>query len=462
MQFIKEVKETPISYNCDVLVAGGGTAGVVAAIAAARNGAKTILIDRYNFLGGTMLNGAGPLHSFFNLYKAFPGAKRVQVVRGLPAEIVDRLVACGGSPGHLEQERGGSYDSVITIIDWEIFKEVIFDMMEEAGVQVLLHSMAVDTVREGNSVRGVIIEGKSGREAIMAKVVIDTTGDADVAARAGASFIKMHESTAVGMPFGMCGVDMPRLAAFLENNGMVTQIVHADKGSETDDIVRLGFELKKIPLFREFMEKEGMWGPLGVSRHEGDYSYINGAALKAVDATDTAALSKAEIKLRKQVMTLSRMLKQHIPGFEKAYVSWTPASIGVRYTRAVECEHDMTLDEIVSCKRFDDEVMLYGFHDCAPRIMIKDAGYYGIPYRAFLPKKIEGLLVAGRLITSTWDAHMSTRNTVSCMAQGQAVGTAAALCAKSGTAPRNIDIGLLRDTLLKDGVFLGDEVKPNK
>ncbi|HEX2945946.1 MAG TPA: FAD-dependent oxidoreductase [Clostridia bacterium] len=456
MQYIREVKETPVNYNCDVLVAGGGTAGVVAAIAAARNGADTILVDRYNFLGGTMINGAGPLHSFFNLYKAFPGARKVQVVRGLPSEIIDRLVACGGSPGHLEQDKGGSYDSVITIIDWEIFKEVIFDMMEEAGVRVLLHTMVVDAVTEENIVKGVIIEGKSGREAISAKVVIDTTGDADVAAHAGANFFKMHESTAVGMPFGMCGVDMPRLAAFLEDNGMVSQIVHADKGSEIDDIVRLGFELKKLPLFKEFMEKEGMWGPLGVSRHEGDYSYINGAALKAVDATDTLTLSKAEIKLRKQVMTLARMLKQHIPGFEKAYVSWTPVSIGVRYTRVVECEHDMTLDEIVNCKRFDDEVMLYGFHDCAPRIMIRDAGYYGIPYRAFLPKNTEGLLVAGRLITSTWDAHMSTRNTVSCMAQGQAVGTAAALCAKSGTTPRNIDIGLLRDTLTKDGVFLGD------
>lgn len=457
MQFIKEVKETPIRYHCDVLVAGGGTAGIVAAIAAARNGADTILIDRYNFLGGTMLNGAGPLHSFFNLYKAFPGAKRVQVVRGLPSEIVDRLVAAGGSPGHLEQDKGGSYDSVITIIDWEIFKEVIFDMMEEAGVRVLLHTMVVDTITEDNTVKGVIIEGKSGREAITAKVVIDTTGDADVAAHAGAGFIKMHESTSVGMPFGMCGVDMPRLVAFLEEHDLVNQIVHANKGSEIDDIIRLGFELKKIPLFAEFMEKEGMWGPLGVSRREGDYSYINSASLRAVDATDTEILSKAEMKLRKQVMTLSRMLKQHIPGFEKAYVNWTPVSIGVRYTRVVECEHDMSLNEIVNCKRFEDEVMLYGFHDCAPRIMIKGAGYYGIPYRAFLPKKIEGLLVAGRLITSTWDAHMSTRNTVSCMAQGQAVGTAAALCVKRGTTPRNSDIELLRKTLRKDGVFLGDE-----
>jgi hypothetical protein len=154
-------------------------------------------------------------------------------------------------------------------------------------------------------------------------------------------------------------------------------------------------------------------------------------------------------------MTLAKMLKEHIPGFENAYISWTPVCVGIRYTRVIECGHDMSLEEIVNGKRFDDEVMLYGFHDCAPRIMIKDGGYYGIPYRAFIPNGVEGLLVAGRLITSVWEAHMSTRNTVSCMAQGQAVGTAAALAAKSGVSVRELDVPLLRDTLKKQDVFLG-------
>lgn len=454
-RYIQENLQTPVNYECDVLVAGGGTAGVVAALAAARNGAKTILVERYGFLGGTMLNGAGPLHSFFNLYKAFPGVEKVQVVRGIPSEIVDRMVAAGGSPGHLEQEKGGNYDSVITLIDWEIFKGVIFDMMEEAGVRLLLHTMVVDAIREGNKVIGAIIEGKSGREAILAHTVIDTTGDGDVAAKAGARFIKQHATTKVGMPFGMMNVDMPRLVAFLEENDMVTQLIRGDKGSSVDDVIRLGFDLRKLPLFREYMDKTGMWGPLGASLHENNYSYINSASIPNVDATNTETLSKAEVTLRKQVMTLSAMLKEHIPGFEKAYLSWTPVSVGVRYTRVVECEHDMSLDEIVNAQRFDDEVMLYGFHDCAPRIMIKNGGYYGIPYRAFLPKGVEGLLVAGRLITSTWEAHMSTRNTVSCMAQGQAVGTAAALAAKQNKQPRDLDVQQLRTVLKEQGVFLG-------
>jgi 2-polyprenyl-6-methoxyphenol hydroxylase-like FAD-dependent oxidoreductase len=454
-QFIQESLKTPVRYECDVLVAGGGTAGVVAALAAARNGAKTILIDRYGFLGGTMLNGAGPLHSFFNLYKAFPGVEKIQVVRGIPQEIIDRLVAIGGSPGHLEQEKGGSYDSVITLIDWEIFKGLIFDMLEEAGVRILLHVMAVDTIRKDSLVRGVIIEGKSGREAILARTVVDTTGDGDVAAKAGAKFIKQHGTTAVGMPFGMDNVDMSRLVQFLDEHDMINQIVHADKGSKTDDIIRLGFELRKHPCFKEYMERTGLGGPLGASLHENNYNFINGTSIQNVDATDTETLSKAEITLRKQVMTLSKMLKEHIPGFENAYLSWTPVCVGVRYTRVIECEHDMSLDEIVNGRRFNDEVMLYGFHDCAPQIMIKNGSYYGIPYRAFLPKGVEGLLVAGRLITSTWEAHMSTRNTVSCMAQGQAVGTAAALASRVGISPRQLDFIKLKEVLEEQGVFLG-------
>ncbi|MCL2231772.1 MAG: FAD-dependent oxidoreductase [Treponema sp.] len=454
-QFIQETLKTPVGYECDVVIAGGGTAGVVAALAAARNGARTILVDRYGFLGGTMINGAGPLHSYFNLYKAFPGVEKIQVVRGIPQEIIDRMAAAGGSPGHLEMEKGGDYDSVITLIDWEIFKGVIFDMLEEAGVRILLHVVAAETVREGNQVKGIIIEGKSGREAILAKAVIDCTGDGDVAVKAGANFIKQHATTKVGMPFGMTDVDMPRLVKYLEENDMVYQFIRGDKGSEIDDIIRLGFELRKHPAFKDYMDQFGIWGPLGFSLHASNYNHINGTSLAKVDGADTEALSKAEIGLRKQVMTLSKMLKEHIPGFEKAYISWTPVCVGVRYTRVIDCEHDMTLDEIVNCKRFDDEVMLYGFHDCAPSIIIKDGGYYGIPYRAFLPKGVEGLLVAGRLITSTWEAHMSTRNTVSCMAQGQAVGTAAALAAKAGITPRQIDTAMLREVLKKQDVFLG-------
>ena len=452
---IEEYRKTPVQYECDVVVCGGGTAGFTAALASARNGADTILVERFGHVGGTLVNGAGPLHSFFNLYKAFAGAEKTQVVRGIPQEIVTRMMEASGSPGHLEQDKGGNYDSAITLIDWEIFKDVAFTMLEEAGVRILLHTVIADVIKDGERVSGVIIEGKSGREAILAYTVIDSTGDADAAALAGAGVVKKHDTTSAGMPFGMTNVDMPRLVEFCREKGIVNQLIEGDKGSSTDHVIRLGFELKKIPEFTEFMEKMGMWGPLGFSLHEREFTYINSAALPDVDAASTEEYSKAEITLRHQVMKLAGMLKQYIPGFEDAYVSWTPASIGVRLTRIVECEYDLSLEEIVSGKRFEDEVYLYGFHDCAPRITIREGGYYGVPYRALIPKRVEGLLVAGRCITGTWEAHMSTRNTVSCMAQGQAAGTAAALCVKENILPRYLNTEELRKVLREQGVYLG-------
>ena len=455
MEYYEESLRTPIAYDCDVLVCGGGTAGFIAALAAARMGARTALVERNGFIGGTMINGAGPLHSFFNLFKAFPGAKKEQVVRGLPSELVDRLVSQHASYGHLEQDKGGNYDSMITLVDWESFKDIAFRMLEEAKVELFLHTIVAGVMKQGDAVTGAVIESKSGRQAIRAKVVIDTTGDGDVAALAGAEFVKKHDTTSVGFPFSMMNVDMKRLVAYLEKEGLVTQLIRGQKDG-TDDIIRLGFDLRKDERFRPFMEKSGMWGPLGFSYHDNNFTYINSANKKSVDATDVLECTKAEIELRHQVMELSRMLVKYIPGFEKAYVYWTPNALGVRYTRVIRCEYDLTVEEIVNGTRFDDEVFLYGFHDCAPRIMIKDAKYFGMPYRALLPVKVDNLLVAGRLITSTWEAHMSTRNTVSCMAQGEAAGTAAALCAVEGVTPRQLDRALLHRTLADHGVYFGE------
>ena len=455
MRYIEETLKTPVTFECDVLVCGGGTAGFVAALAAARNGAKTILVERFNAIGGSLTNGAGPIHSFFNVFKPFPGVEKKQVIEGIPQEIVERMMARNASYGHLEMERGGDYDSVITLIDWEVYKDVAFQMLEEDGVKVLLHTMVVGATTEDGAITGVIIENKSGRQVIAAKVVVDCTGDADVAYYAGANVVKTHSQTAVGFPFSMANVDMRKYTDYAEEHGLIYQLITGDKGSETDDTIRIGVQLSKDPAFHDFMEKNHMWGPLGFSFHENYYTYINGCTKRDVDATNAEAVSEAEIELRHQAMTWAQMMKDNLPGFEKAFVSWTPNCIGVRATRIVECEHEMTVEEICNCQRFEDEVMLYGFMDLAPKLMIKNGGYYGIPYGCFVPKKVDGLLVAGRLITSDFSAHMSTRNTGSCMAQGQAVGTAAALAATEGVKPRDLDVQKLRAVLKEQKVFLG-------
>ncbi len=404
--------------ECDVLVAGGGTAGTIAAIAAARNGARTVLIERHGHLGGSMVNGAGPLHSFFNLYKAFPETGKIQVVRGIADELIQRLTEAGGCMGHLEQEIGFNYDSVATIIDWEIYKQVIFEMMTEANVHMRLHTWISDVVKEDNELQGLIVESKSGREAILAKIVIDATGDADVAYLSGAECTNMFPDGHVGMPFGMSNVDIPKAYKYITEQNIVYSMIHADKDSDYDNIARIGFHLNKLPAFKEFMQSSGLWGPLTLSRHEGDFSFINTTNIKPLDAVNVEEITRAEVELRSQVMKMASLLKENIPGFEHAYVSWTPVHFGVRRTRIVTCEYDISLEEIINGQRLMMRLLYMDSMTWLQRSSSKMESITVYPIVPYFLKNVENLLVAGRLITSNWEAHMSTRNTVSCMAQG--------------------------------------------
>ncbi len=451
--YIEKPREIPIAYECDVLVAGGGTTGIIAALAAASCGARTILVERYGFLGGAMIHGATALHSFFNLWKAFPGVEKKQVVRGLPEKLVQAMVAAGGSPGHVEMEMGYNYDSVATCFDPEIFKKVAFDLMAEYGVKLLLHTMVVDTICEGSCVKGVVVESKSGREAIMAKAVVDTTGDGDVAFRAGAQIVeKPDREYPVANTFGVANVDLERLRDYLAAEGMLTQFAKGKKSNGREGIVRIGMNLAKK--FPKELEELGIWGPLTVSVNENELTYVNCTNCRSIDAVNRDDMTKAEIALRTQILRTVEFFKKHIPGFENAYLSRTSPQIGVRRTRTIVCEYDMSLEDILEGRGFEDEVARYGFHDMAPQYMIKNGGDYGIPYRAFLPRGVENLLVAGRMITSDYRAHMSTRNTVCCMAQGQAVGTAAAMAALRGVSVRELPVKDLQQRLLQDDVYI--------
>ena len=183
-RYQEQARTLPVR-RCDVVVAGGGTAGVVAALAAARQGAKTVLIESKGYTGGTVVEGGTALHSFYNLWKAFPGVEKRQVVRGIPDEIIGRLVKVGGCTGYPEMEQGTNYDSVCTAIDTELYKLTTLEMLDEAGVSLALNTLLVGAIREGSRVTGVIAESRSGREAILADCFVDCTGYGDLAARAG-------------------------------------------------------------------------------------------------------------------------------------------------------------------------------------------------------------------------------------------------------------------------------------
>jgi flavin-dependent dehydrogenase len=185
-------KQLPVR-DFDVVVAGGGTAGVVAAIAAARHGAKTALIESKGYPGGTVVEGGTALHSYFNLWKAFPGVEKRQVVKGIPQEIIDRLMLVGGTSGHAEMTMHYDYDSVCTAIDTELYKLVVFEMLAEAGVNIFMNTLVAGAVRKGTSVTGVITQSRMGRELFTGKCFVDSTAYGDLSAWAGAEFIELND-----------------------------------------------------------------------------------------------------------------------------------------------------------------------------------------------------------------------------------------------------------------------------
>ena len=185
--YLEPPKNLPIGHF-DVVVVGAGTGGVVAALAAARNGAKTLLIERKGYTGGTVTEGGTALHSFYNLWKAFPGVKKTQVVRGIPQEIIDRLLKVGGTSGHAEMSKGYNYDSVCTAIDTELYKLVTMEMLDEAGVFLAVNTLLTGAIVDGRRIRGAIIDSRSGREAIYAKAFVDCSAYGDLAAFAGAEY----------------------------------------------------------------------------------------------------------------------------------------------------------------------------------------------------------------------------------------------------------------------------------
>ncbi len=445
-------KKIPVR-RFDVVVAGGGTAGVVAAIAAARQGAKTALIEVKGYPGGTITEGGTALHSFYNLWKAFPGCQRRQVVKGIPQEMIERLLAVGGTSGHAEMSKGYGYDSVCTAIDTELYKLIAFEMLVEAGVSVFVNTLLAGAIVDGTRVRGAIVESRSGREAFYAQTLVDCTAYGDLAAYAGAKFTEPNDYPVVNS-FGMGNVSMERLNAFLTENDALTQRAEGIRSGEDDQIVRLQGNMARLPAeFGAEARKIGM-SMVTTTVHDNYWMFIKINFQMPVSPTNRDQVAVAELELRQRQYRAVQLIRDFIPGCDKAFMARTSPKLCIRRGRLIQCDYDITHDDVIEARHFDDDVMAYGFHDFAPRLQIKDGGTYGLPYKALRVAGCENLLAAGMLITSDHRAHMSTRNTVCCMGQGQATGTAAALCAQRNCGTRELPYGALRDTLVKAGVYL--------
>ena len=447
-------------FSAGVLVIGGGPAGVCAAIAAARNGAKTLLIEQNGFSGG--MATAGLVGPFMTCYDK---SGETMIIRGIFEEIVNRLTERGGAVHPSAVRAGTAYTSWIveghdhcTPFDAELLKVLLDDMLQEAGVDVLYHTGFLRPILEGNRLAGAEVMRREGPARISAAAVIDCTGDGDVAFRAGVPCRKGNERG-----------DMQPASMFFRINNVDSRALEADIEKNKGNFYRKdGVNYRSFHWWVSKAREAGDW-PLdrvsvGIYRcvREDEWA-VNTSRIMGVDATDSRSLTQGEITGRQQVQIIMRFLRKYVPGCENARLMSTGFTLGIRESRHIEGEYTLTLDDVLEGRVTEDAVAvcsnsvdIHGRY--GPRsneyITVRDGEYYGIPYRCLVPQKIDGLLTAGRCLSAQSEAAGAVRVMPPCMAMGQAAGTAAALAARRGVPPRQIDTEELRERLRRDGVFL--------
>jgi hypothetical protein len=456
------------SQAYDVIVCGGGPSGFVAAVAAGRAGAKTLLIERYGFLGGmptsAWLGPISPMHF---------GDERV--IAGIPQEFVERMVASGGSTGHLRTTNPHGSGAYLCFYDREHYKWNALQMLEEAGVSVLLHTFVEGAVVTEGKVIGVEIANKSGRATISSTVVVDATGDGDVAARAGAEFTLGngdHASQPGTMMFDMGNVDTEKLKDYMDT--------HLDDFEWASELVALAPFSPKLQqkhfvgqgfldLVAKGMEDDELY--LGrdtilflTTVHQG-LVHFNSTRIAGIDGTDTESLTRGEIDARKQVMSLSEFIIKHIPGFENSYLAGTGTQVGIRESRHILGEYVITGEDVLHGRKFDD-VVVRGYFPVDIHNLKGKEGYqgggvwadpedsYDIPMRTLIPRVIDGLVMAGRAISATHEAHGSLRTQGGAMGIGHAAGALAARAAKYGGVPRKVPYVEVEELLLSQKASL--------
>ena len=437
--------------NYDVLVAGGGLAGFAAALSAARNGAKTILIEKEGYLGGLGVIGAVVLHNFFNVFDATPGAPRLRVAKGIAQELVDRVQLRGGAIEDIRVEKFGDHTSIISIVEPEITKTMLNEMLLEAGVKLLLHSVIIQVKTANNKVKGAFVWNKAGFTFIEAKQYIDCTGDGDLAAYAGASFkhFKANKPGAypAGFTFRLCNVDLAKMEADLEKKGLIIILGHAVKpGGSKPELVRLKFKIRKLGFKKAYFFYAASLCP-------NELTYCNCINYGPVDGLDPHALTEGEVNIRRELLEVVKFFREKVDGCQKCYAAGTSPYIGPRRARAIHCEYELSKDDCLEGRNFEDQIGCFSFIDIG-KIYVKNSGAFGIPYRAILPVEIENLLVAGRTISPDNIAFAATRNTVCCMITGQAAGIAASMAIEGKCFPREINIKLLQKKLIDEGALL--------
>lgn len=464
MRMIDEpTKKIPVIAETEVLVVGGGPAGISAALGAARAGVDVMIVERYGCFGGVITQAMIGTIAWYR-YAQTVDAGGIGLEFEKRSKIMDATIDVLGNIKNKEMIKALEQEglmiegkSTYEILDTELFKYVIDELIQEAGIRPLLHCTAVQVIMEGDVIKGVITESKSGRQAILAKRVIDATGDADIAYYAGAPFRKSpkNELMEVTVNFGCSGVNIGKFLMYVYLNRNKIGDWGETSGKEED-----AFTTYLVEPFKKAQEAGEIPNDVNIESYwscytdAGEINSLNGIHMTNIDPTDVWDLTKAEIEGRKRVILAINALKKYTPGFKKSRLRTIGASLGTRESRKIIGEYNITEWDVRNEARFEDTIGIcpefIDGHGVA--VMPTTGRYFHVPYGIIVPQKVENLLVVGRAVAGDKISHAATRQMVCCAVTGQGAGVVAAVSIKDDLKCRFVNISKVQNILKKQGV----------